>query len=292
LLRVYQGLATVDWALLTASIAWAADSSQAFTTMNTFQQSVKLSAIAIPVWSFSIGFIKLSVACLLLRFQQDRPWRMFLYVLIGLLIIVTIGSGVFAAVESVSLAAADSDPVHQAGAKCVGQSCPKAIRLLTNFLGGFGIATDIVLSLFPLTFLINLRRPAIEKALISVLMAVGLTASAASITKAVYTQKWVNNPDSMLLGFTICTLTATEMLIGSTAACLPCLKSTVQRVLVKCGVDFSFDSSDLPAFFRSLGQMSAPQVDQPKPEEDWEEKGQPLSNKSSARDSERVEVKV
>lgn len=256
--------------------------------MDTFQQSIKLSVIAIPIWGISTGFIKISVACLLLRFQQDRPWRMFLYVLIGLLAIVAIGSSVFAIVECVPLAAV-WDPAHHVGAKCIG---PRRIRVVSNFVGGFSIATDVVLSLFPLTFLVNLRRPAIEKVLISILMAVGLTASAASITKAVYIRKWVNDPDSMFFGFTISTLTATEMLIGATAACLPCLKSTVQQFLIKCGVDFSSDFSDLPAFFRSTGQISTPQVDQSKPEEDGQERVQPLSNKSSAIDSEKGGVKV
>ena len=85
-------------------------------------------------------------------------------------------------------------------------------------------------------------------------MAVGLTASAASILKAVFIQKWVNDTDGMFVGFTICTLAAIEMLVGSIAACLPCLKSTVQGLLIRCGVDFSSGGGDLPSFVRAGGE--------------------------------------
>jgi hypothetical protein len=40
------------------------------------------------------------------------------------------------------------------------------------------MATDLILLLYPLTFLYRLRRPVIEKALIFFLMAIGITASA------------------------------------------------------------------------------------------------------------------
>jgi len=127
---------------------------------------------------------------------------------------------------------------------------PNPARVVPTFVGSFSIATDLVLSLFPLTFILTLRRPAIEKVLVSCLMAVGLTASAASIMRVVVLLKWVNDRDGMFVGFTINTLAATEMLIGSIAACLPCLKSTVQGLLIRCGVDFSSADEDLPSFVR------------------------------------------
>jgi hypothetical protein len=60
-----QILASVDWAVYTVAIAWGADSSLKFTTAAQAQETIKLGVIAIPIWGFSIGFIKLSVACLL-----------------------------------------------------------------------------------------------------------------------------------------------------------------------------------------------------------------------------------
>jgi hypothetical protein len=173
------------------------------------------------------------------------------------------------------------DPTHHLNAKCVG---PNRIKYVSNFVGGFSIATDLVLSLFPLTFLLKLRRPRVEKLLISILMAVGLSASAASITKAVYIQKWVNDPDGMFFGFTISTLGITEMLIGSIAACLPCLKTTVQGVLMRCGVDFSLGfEEEMPSF---VVQVERTQANRERENHAFEEVGQEGTKSSKLSSSE------
>jgi NADH:ubiquinone oxidoreductase subunit K len=243
--------------MLMAGIAWCANSSISYTTSHTLQQSVKHGVLAVPIWGFAIGFIKISVACLMLRFQPNRSWRVCLYVLITILAIVTLGSSIFAAFQCLPLAAIWDPTV--VGAKCVG---PNPVRGVSNFFGAFCIATDIILSLFPLTFLVKLRRPIIEKGLIYMLMGIGLTASAASITKAVVIQQWVHDVDGTYVGFTISTLAAVEMLIGSIAACLPCLKSTIQRLLASMGIDFNSEFSNTPAFFRSIGQDVIPGEEQ------------------------------
>ncbi|CZR60532.1 uncharacterized protein PAC_10428 [Phialocephala subalpina] len=242
-------LATVDWALLMAATAWYSNSSRPFATVSQAQQTVMLGVISVPIWGFSVGFIKISMAFLLLRFQQNTAWRWFLYALIGVIAVVMIASSIFAIVQCLPLAAVWDRTI--VGAKCIS---PSHIRIVSNFVGGFSIATDLVLSLFPLTFIVKLRRPFMEKALISLLMAVGLTASAASITKAVLIQQWVNDIDGLYIGIVMSTLGSVEMLIGSTAACLPGLKSTVQRFLTYCGFDFNSDFSNSHAFFRSIGQ--------------------------------------
>ncbi|KAE9364744.1 hypothetical protein N431DRAFT_421915 [Stipitochalara longipes BDJ] len=286
-------LATIDWALLTAAVAWCTPASIKFTTPSIAQQSIKLSVIGIPFWGFSIGFIKLSVAVLLLRFQRSRPWRLFLYALFSLLALVTLGSCLVSILQCIPLSAVwDPTGPEAATAKCMGT---KPVRVVSNFVGGFSIATDLVLSLFPLTFMITLRRPRVEKILISCLMAVGLAASAASIMKAIVIQKWVNDPDGMFVGFTICTLAAIEMLVGSIAACLPCLKSTVQGLLIRCGVDFSSADEDLPSFVRGGGglQMKGRRGTFG---EVWQEEKMPSMSeseaKSSVADVERAVVEV
>jgi NADH:ubiquinone oxidoreductase subunit K len=243
--------------MLMGGIAWCANSSVSFTTSATLQQSVKHGVLAVPIWGFAIGFIKISVACLLLRFQPERSWKICLYALITILTIVTLGASIFAAFQCLPLAAI-WDPTI-VGARCVG---PDPVRVVSNLFGGFCILTDIILSLFPLTFLVKLRRPLIEKVLIYMLMGVGLTASAASITKAVVIQQWVHDIDGTYVGFTISTLASVEMLIGSIAACLPCLKSTIQGLLASMGIDFNSDFSNSPGFFRSLGPDSPPGVEQ------------------------------
>jgi Fungal rhodopsin domain len=237
--------------VLTAAIAWATPSSLTFTTALQAQQTLKLGVIAVPIWGFSIGFIKLSVCFLLLRFSQSRPWRLFLYIVAGIIAVVTVVSSIFATVQCIPLSAI-WDPAAHPGAKCTG---PSATRVMSNFVSAFSIATDLVLSLFPLTFILSLRRPPVEKILIGILMGIGLTASTASVLKAVYIQKWVNDPDGMFFGFTISMLSTSEMLIGCVAASAPCLKSMVQGLLERWGVSFEEAEQERPSFVRSVERV-------------------------------------
>jgi hypothetical protein len=85
-------------------------------------------------------------------------------------------------------------------------------------------------------------------------MAMGMAASAASITKAVLVHQWVHAIDIFKVGFAISMWTCVEMFIGVIAACLPSLKSTIQMFLTKAGIDFTADG--LPSFFKSFSTRS------------------------------------
>jgi hypothetical protein len=62
---------------------------------------------------------------------------------------------------------------------------------------GIFIATDIFLSLFPLTFIRQLKRPRREKIVLGILMAMGLVASAASIMRLIVTSFYVSDSDPL-----------------------------------------------------------------------------------------------
>ena len=177
--NIHKVFAVVTWALFLAVIAVCVPSSRSFLTLNEFQQIIKLGALGNAPWICSIACIKISMACLLLRFQQNAIWRMFLYGLMVLITATSAGYFLFDLLQCIPLAAT-WDPTIQ-GAKCVSTN---TIRIVSNTISGINIATDIVLSLFPLTFLRKLRRPLMEKVLVGVLMAMGMAAAAASITKA------------------------------------------------------------------------------------------------------------
>jgi hypothetical protein len=174
----------IDWALLLAVISLGVPPSRSFLTLDEFQQVIKFGVLSVPIWALSIACIKTSVACLLLRFQQTRIWRISLYALIGVTIITSVGFFIFTFFQCIPLAAA-WDPTIQ-GARCVGSNI---FRIVSNTTSGINIATDIILSLFPLTFLRRLRRPLMEKVLVGVLMAMGMVASGASLTKAILIRK-------------------------------------------------------------------------------------------------------
>lgn len=174
----------IDWALLLAVISLGVPPSRSFLTLDEFQQVIKFGVLSVPIWALSIACIKTSVACLLLRFQQTRIWRISLYALIGVTIVTSVGFFIFTFFQCIPLAAA-WDPTIQ-GARCVGSNI---FRIVSNTTSGINIATDIILSLFPLTFLRRLRRPLMEKVLVGVLMAMGMVASGASLTKAILIRK-------------------------------------------------------------------------------------------------------
>ncbi|RDL29924.1 uncharacterized protein BP5553_10551 [Venustampulla echinocandica] len=240
-------LAVVDWALLLAVLARCTNQSASFITLPMLEQTIKFGIIATSVWNVSIACIKCSVACLLLRFPHRLGWRMVLYAVIGVVVACSTGSFIFNLLQCQPLAAAWD--VTIVGARCVG---PAGIRIGSNVSSGVNIATDFILSLFPLTFLPKLRRPGIEKLLVAILMAMGLTASAASIAKAVLIRSWGTTDDWFPIGFAISTWTCVEMFLGIIAACSPSLKPVVQRFLTWFGIDFSHSGAF--SFFGSIHQ--------------------------------------
>jgi hypothetical protein len=219
--------------LLFAGIVQFSYASRSFATLTDVLHVVKVGIISAIIWASALLFIKLSVAIALLRLQQDRAWRLFLYFFAGVLVLNALTQTLFLVLQCRPLGAAwDPSITH---AKCIDSETFSQMLNAGNFIN---VVTDVVLSLYPLTFLYKLRRPFLEKALIFVLMAVGLTASAAAIVKIVYVVMWANATMTFSVGFTISMWTCTEMMIGVVAACLPSLKSTLQRGLTWCGVKF------------------------------------------------------
>ncbi|OCL11121.1 hypothetical protein AOQ84DRAFT_336399 [Glonium stellatum] len=240
-------LAAVDWALQLTAIALCTLSSRSFTTIAVMRQAIILGIATAVVWSFAVACIKISVACLLLRFQHRVALKVFLYVLIGVLALSAASYSLFVLLLCRPLAAAWNPSIPQA--KCVGANTFSIVSIISSSIH---IITDVILSLFPVTFLYMLRRPTLEKVCISILMGMGLTASAASIIKVILVTKWVHATDSLSLGYSISTWTCVEMFLGITAACLPSLKSTLQRSLAYFGIGFR----DPQSFAQSIYEIS------------------------------------
>jgi hypothetical protein len=238
-------LAAVDWALLLSTIAFYVPKSRSLISTNGLEFTIKLGVLAVPFWCISVTGIKVGLTIQLLRFQTHRLWRLFLYFIIGFTVATYTAFGLFDLLQCFPLEATWNLSITNK--KCVGNSIYQKV---SNAQSGVSISTDIILSLFPLTFLRHLRRPRTEKVLIGVLMAMGMMASAASITKAVLVHQWANATDSFKFRFAISMWTCVEMFIGIIAACLPSLKSTFQKLLVKMGMDFTARGSH--SFFKSF----------------------------------------
>jgi len=237
------------------SVIAARLSSQPFISLYELEQIIKFGALAVPVYILSIACIKVSVACLLLRFQQNKTEKIFLYVLIGMIIASHISFFLVDLLQCRPLAATWDFSIQ--GAACINYD---TFTKVSNSNTGITIATDFILSLFPITFLRQIRRPFLEKVLIGVLMAVGLAASGVSVAKAVAVRQWASAVDSFTIGFKISLFTCAELFIGIIAACSPSFKHVVQRLLASLGVTFR-TRSPLPIF--GTGDGSAPPREAP-----------------------------
>jgi hypothetical protein len=170
---------------------------------------------------------------LLLKFQQSRTGKIFLYVLMAVILISHISYFLFILLQCKPVAAGWDYTIKNR--RCASH------RLFSNVANantGITIATDIILSLFPITIIRQIRRPLMEKLLIGVLMAVGLAASAISVYKVILVKQWVSASDVFGFAFRVAMLTCSELFLGITAACSPSLKPVVQRWLESMGVSF------------------------------------------------------
>jgi hypothetical protein len=220
-----------------------------YITMAEVAYSVKAGIIAAFVWGLALLCIKFSVLISLLRFQQNRAWQCFLH----FFAVVIALNGFIPSIFLVLFLSMPCPPSAGNGArsiahvKCIDSGTLTMALNPANFIN---IITDVVLSLYPLTFLYKLRRPFLEKALVFALMAVGLTATAAALIKILWVYLWGSGTVTLSIGFTLSMWASVEMLLGVIAACLPSLKSTFQRGLARLGVKFQPGADDEQSIYQ------------------------------------------
>lgn len=126
------------------------------------------------------------------------------------------------------------DPMIQ-NKKCFSRN---TIRISLYVSAACNISTDLIFSFMPLTFLGKIRRPLREKVVIGGLMALGLIASAFSLTKVILAAKLATPQGKdvgaylMLFGL----LSALEVQASLIAACIPTLRSSTKRLLTRIGL--------------------------------------------------------
>ena len=193
-----------------------------------------MSHIGIIVWGASTSAIKTSIALTLLRLLRSRPWRLFLWVMIILQGAFFVGNTTWLLLRCRPLNQVWVFPPNPGA--CASEP---NVRMASNITSAFNIATDIILSLIPLTFIVKLQRPVLEKILLALLMAIGLFASITSILKTVVVQHFgsPSEPDQMAVNVALVTWTCAEQFLGVAAACLPSFKRPLQRFLKTLGID-------------------------------------------------------
>ena len=212
-------------------------------TLTMFTEILKLSYVGTIVAAASLSAIKTSIALTLLRFLTSFYWRVFLWSMIALQGIYFIANTIWLLLECHPISAA-WDPLAPPGA-CVS----RARQLIaSNTSTGFTIATDVILALSPLAFIVKLHRPLFERFLLGFLMGIGLIASAASIRKYIVAKAYGDpTADLVAASLSIVTWGMVEFSLSIIAACLPSLKVPLQRGLEYIG---------LPDLMRSMARST------------------------------------
>jgi hypothetical protein len=192
--------------------------------------------------------VKTSILVTLGRIKHDVWWRVCIWILIAIQVIYTVGDVIvewvfFKTLTSLSCAESIDDPCS-------------AIFTITNYVeASFPLATDVIISLLPIAFLIQLRRPLWERLLIGALMSLGLVASTFSILKMINNTSFDESQALADLTVAFYTYSAAELFIGIIAACLFSLKSAFYQFLKGFGIDITprmnrsiRNADDLPDF--------------------------------------------
>ena len=200
--------------------------------------AVKMAYLSIPIWACSMAILKSGIALSMLRIRSSTAWNWFLYFMIAIQIAFAIANTFFPLLQCRPLEAAWNTVIQ--GGQCM---APTKLRIVTTVAGYVNVATDLILSVAPVRFLIILQKPAIEKILLMLLMSLGLLASAASIRKAIIVQAWGDDLSDMWnQGVAIATLTVSESLLTAFASAAICLRTVLRRTLAHFGIVLEPDS--------------------------------------------------
>ncbi|KAK7981472.1 hypothetical protein PG988_003710 [Apiospora saccharicola] len=226
-------LTITDWGLFMPSMFLTPGTKP----LSAVMEGHKGSFLAIPVWGMAMAFIKASIGLTLLHIQQDYWFQGVVWTNIGLAAAYGIANMFFILFSCRPLAAAWGDFADPAEAHCLPPESLKTAALVGAIVS---ICTDIMLSLAPITFLWNLKRPLRERVVIGCLMSLGMLAGISSLVKILMIGKF-GSPglDGPALNVTISTWTVLEQILGVIAACTPFCKPVFERCLRACGVSLT-----------------------------------------------------
>lgn len=202
---------------------------------------MRLLFVTQVIWYWDIALAKLSVALLLMRLKPTRAWRIFLWTVMGILILTATLQTFFQFLQCRPFRVYWDPSVFRTGVRCVPQ------RVVTgNIIAGSSVhvLVDLIFSFIPITFIRKLHRPRGEKIFLGVLMGLGLFASSFAILRTVGLQAFYKERD-ILRASVMPTIYATlELEVALIAATMPTLKSFMQRSLIAIGHYFYDQESE------------------------------------------------
>jgi len=240
-LQVYRSIGLDDYAitlgLIMTIVNWAVTIDALVATGGRHFQYIHPSAMlkyaqiaffSLPIWVWSMTFIKVSVSLLFLRIEQARKWKIGIWTFVGVQLT--------AAIATTLIQMLQCRPISYNWSLLPGHCwSAQTIRVITYTVAAFYITTDLICAFLPLHFILQLSRPFREKAVLSVLMALGLLASGCGIAKTIVLKKGMDTPDVVFDGSNIIIWSSLEQYIAIIAACVPCLKALLQSAFKALG---------------------------------------------------------
>lgn len=188
--------------------------------------------IAQPFWAWGIGSIKISIGLMLLRLESDRHWRRFLWSMIAFQLVLSAYNMLTQLLGCIPLR--DTwDLSQNVPGKCWPYHIQTASQVTVQV---FVILTDWVFALLPINFLRKVQRPLRERAVIGILMGLGVFAGVASIIKIKQILALKHTGDVYADVIVIEMWCSIEALTGFIVSCVPCLRGPFQRALEYFGV--------------------------------------------------------
>ncbi|KXX82694.1 hypothetical protein MMYC01_200848 [Madurella mycetomatis] len=236
--------------LLTVPYAFGSDPNSM--TLQDVINGNKYAVISQPMWAWSMAAIKISVAGMLMRVEQEKPWRRFLWAMVAVQVVLCIYNTIIQAVQCIPLEAAWDLLGLITDAECISKD---AIRISSICVSSVNVATDIIFALLPINFLRKVQRPLRERIIIGILMGLGIFASVASMIKAAAAANFGRTDDPNAEGISIGTWSCIEEQIGFIAACIPCLRSPFQKLLARWGIVTTQNGGTKPTAASGYGGM-------------------------------------
>jgi hypothetical protein len=249
-------LVEVDCIVLLLTVPMAFGRERSSFTLQDVSNSMRYAVIAQPLWAWAMAAIKTSVAFMLLRLEQEVPWRRFLWIMIAIQGFLGLYNMIAQLLQCIPLHAA-WDLLKLTEAKCWSSD---AIRINIIITSAINIVTDFVFALLPISFLRKVKRPLRERIIIGVLMALGTFTGVASIMKMVASVTFGRTGDPSAEGIQIGMWSCLEEFIGFIAACVPCLRSPFQQILEHIGLASSTKAGSGRNYGKVYGASAEPRV--------------------------------
>jgi hypothetical protein len=176
--------------------------------------------------------VKISIGLMLLRLESEKPWRRFLWAMIAFQVVLSAYNMLTQLLGCVPLREM-WDLSNNVPGKCWPHHVESSSQVTVQV---FVILTDWIYALLPVNFLRKVQRPLRERAVIGLLMGLGVFAGVASIIKIKQILAMKYSGDSYADIIVIEMWCSIEVLTGFIVSCVPCLRGPFQRFLEHYGI--------------------------------------------------------